>query len=76
MAGAGRSVLRSMMMPIHLMSCPVATYFMTYSTILRTSDEYVSSIRRIKELTSQLTKALNHNVFAYRYVGVGVHTGT
>jgi Niemann-Pick C1 protein len=42
-----------------------ATYFMTYSTILRTSDEYVSSIRRIKELTSQLTKALNHNVFAY-----------
>ena len=45
---------------------------MTYSTILKTSDDYVNSIRSIKRLTSQLSESIDHPVFAYRCVCVCV----
>ena len=43
-----------------------ATYFMSYTTVLKTSADYVSSIKRVREITDNLTVTLNHEVFAYR----------
>ena len=44
-----------------------ATYFMSYTSILKTSDDYVSSIKHIRELTRNISEELNHEVFGYRY---------
>ena len=43
-----------------------ATYFMSYTTVLKTSADYVSSIRRVREITDNLSETLDHEVFAYR----------
>lgn len=39
---------------------------MSYTTVLKTSADYVSSIKRVREITDNLTVTLNHEVFAYR----------
>ena len=43
-----------------------ATYFMSYTTVLKTSADYVSSLKRVRELTNNLSATLKHEVFAYR----------
>ena len=39
---------------------------MSYTTVLKTSADYISSLKRIRELTDNLTVTLNNDVFAYR----------
>ena len=48
---------------------------MSYTTVLKTSADYVSSLKRVRELTNNLSATLKHEVFAYRLGCVGVKGG-
>lgn len=42
-----------------------SSYFMTYHTVSTTSDEFTHSMKYARELASNLTKKIDHEVFAY-----------
>ncbi|XP_066912846.1 NPC intracellular cholesterol transporter 1-like [Clytia hemisphaerica] len=42
-----------------------ASYFMTYHTVSTTSDEFTHSMKYARELASNMTERINHDVFAY-----------
>ena len=45
----------------------LASYFMSYHTILKTSNDYTNALRYARELSANMSKELNHEVFPYRY---------
>ena len=42
-----------------------SSYFMTYHTVSVTSPEFISNLKYAREIAKNLTKTLNHDVFAY-----------
>lgn len=44
-----------------------ATYFMTYHTILKESPDFIKALKMARELASNITQAVGHKVFAYRW---------
>lgn len=45
-----------------------ATYFMTYHTILKESPDFIKALKMARELAGNITQAVGHNVFAYRWL--------
>lgn len=44
-----------------------ATYFMTYHTIMKESPDFIKALERARSLASNITQAVGHKVFAYRW---------
>lgn len=44
-----------------------ATHFMTYHTILKESSDFIKALQMARNLASNITQALGHKVFAYRW---------
>ena len=42
-----------------------SSYFMTYHTVSVTSPEFISNLKYAREIAKNMTKTLNHDVFAY-----------
>eukprot|EP00112_Aurelia_sp_Birch-Aquarium-sp1_P006727 Seg1737.3 transcript_id=Seg1737.3/GoldUCD/mRNA.D3Y31 product="NPC intracellular cholesterol transporter 1" protein_id=Seg1737.3/GoldUCD/D3Y31 len=42
-----------------------ASYFMSYHSILKTSDDYTNALKYARELSTNMTKELKHEVFPY-----------
>lgn len=57
---------------LHCYFIPVsASYFMTYHTILKTSEDYINALKDAREISDNITKTLNkdgghYKVFPYR----------
>jgi Niemann-Pick C1 protein len=50
----------------------LASYFMTYHSILKTSEDYIGALKNARDIAANITRTLNetghhYNVFPYRY---------